>query len=329
MRKPLYFGLLFTLAVIIAVRIAFLFAPSDEDVVLIDANETPLARKIEPADTVQIMGFVTGSVEAPPQFLIDQNDPEVPDKYKKPLWVPVIAYAVSHPSGGVVILDTGMRAGDCSYGLRPLYWVPCRTSAGSDLVTQLQLAGIPADAISAVVVSHFHGDHVSGLSSLLKYADAPVLLSETAVQEFRSPLRVQAGVIGSMFPKGMEVVLLDPYWQDDETLGRYADVFGDGTLKLFETPGHTKGHVSALVQGPDHPVLLTFDAAHLEANVAMQITSSAARSMSDAEASLALFEEILKENPDVEIIYGHEPSQWPDAPHAANLGAAHSRLDHE
>ena len=40
------------------------------------------------------------------------------------------------------------------------------------------------------------------------------------------------------------------------------DLFGDGAIRLLETPGHSAGHMSVLLQLPETgPVLLTADAA--------------------------------------------------------------------
>jgi len=45
------------------------------------------------------------------------------------------------------------------------------------------------------------------------------------------------------------------------------DVFGDGTVRLISTPGHTPGHQSLFVRMPQRgPVILTGDMVHLQDN---------------------------------------------------------------
>ena len=46
-------------------------------------------------------------------------------------------------------------------------------------------------------------------------------------------------------------------------VGRSFDVFGDGTLLLVHTPGHSHGLFSALLRGKDGYIVLGNDAAYL------------------------------------------------------------------
>jgi len=268
------------------------------------------ASGLDAAQPLQITAFVTGWVEAPADILIDQDADNLPDALKNDQWVPALAYAVRHPTLGVVIFDTGLRAGACDYGLRPLYWVTCRNQVGSDLVSQLKVAEIGPDDIRYIIPSHFHGDHVSGLESLLAYADVPVLMTTEALDALRSPMRFAAGVVPSMLRADMRAAMIDPHWRVDAELGNSFDLFGDGSLMIFTTTGHTDGHVSALVKVDSGPVLLTFDAAHLKANFDLGIPSGAVSSHDEALKSLRSLQDLSEAQPDMAIIYGHEPAQW-------------------
>jgi hypothetical protein len=143
------------------------------NITLVETSGQELGGAVTQAGTgrVEVTAFVTGWVEAPANILIDQSDPDTPSDLNGALWVPSLAYAVTHPEHGVAILDTGLRAGSCEYGLRPVYWVPCRNQPDSDLVSQLKAGGIRSDEIRFIVLSHFHGDHISGLSRLLEYIE--------------------------------------------------------------------------------------------------------------------------------------------------------------
>jgi len=260
--------------------------------------------------TLEAHAIVTGWVKAPANILIDQDAADLPADLRAAQWVPSIAYVVRHPERGVVILDTGLRAGACDYGMRPVYWVPCRNAPGDDLVSRIQELGIEADEISYIIPSHFHGDHISGLEALLAFTDAPILTTQAALKTVRAPWRSFSGVPSRMLARNMDVVVSDNAWSDDADLGRVLDVFGDGSLKLIETPGHARGHVSAWLRVKAKSLLLTFDAAHLQANMDLQLPSGAVASRADAAGSLAALQSLARTQPDLEVIYGHEPEQW-------------------
>ena len=45
------------------------------------------------------------------------------------------------------------------------------------------------------------------------------------------------------------------------------DLFGDGSVRLLSTPGHTAGHQSVAARLADREALLTADAAYLERTI--------------------------------------------------------------
>jgi N-acyl homoserine lactone hydrolase len=276
---------------------------------------------------LEITAYVTGWVEAPADILIDQEATNLPNELTIDQWVPSVAYAVRHPDLGVVILDAGLRAGDCDYGTRPVYWVPCRNTLGSDLVSQLKRTNIRPQDIRHIIPSHFHGDHISGLESLLAYTDAPLLMTSGSLDEIQSPTRFAAGIPSAMLASDMRVELLDTHWKVDPLLGESFDVFGDGSLKIFQTQGHTNDHLSALVVTKNQTTLLMFDAAHLRANFDLGIPSGAVTSQQDALESLERIHNISDAMPGIMIIYGHEPTQWACIDASINLDLLNPTCD--
>jgi len=266
--------------------------------------------EIRQAARVEVTAYVTGWVKAPANILIDQSNPRTPPKLREPQWVPSLAFAVKHPRRGVAILDTGLRAGACDYGLRPVYWVPCRNEPGIDLVSQLKAEGIRPDEIRYIVPSHFHGDHISGLSRLLDYADTTVLATKASMSDVRSSMRFIKGIPTSMVSSDMRVQLIDDGLKTNELGIAMFDVFGDGSLKLFRTAGHTNGHLSAIVRSTERDILFTFDASHLKANRELSIPSGAVSSPDAATASLKTIQSVAASLDNTLVIFGHEPSQW-------------------
>jgi glyoxylase-like metal-dependent hydrolase (beta-lactamase superfamily II) len=64
----------------------------------------------------------------------------------------------------------------------------------------------------------------------------------------------------------MNVVAINRRFQTMPLVGHAADFFGDGSVWLIPTPGHTRGHISMLINTRPCATLLTFDAAHLAAD---------------------------------------------------------------
>jgi len=104
---------------------------------------------------------------------------------------------------------------------------------------------MPSD-IKLMAVSHSHPDHAGNVEM---FPNTPMLVQRVEYEWAGSRQDTVA------FNKKHPVRLID---------GDY-DVFGDGSLVLLSTPGHTPGHQSLLVRLPQTgPVILSGDVAHFE-----------------------------------------------------------------
>lgn len=262
------------------------------------------------APVVKLTAFVTGWVKAGPEILIDASDPKTPAELKRNIWVPSLSYLLEHPTQGRALLDTGLRAGRCDYGTEPLYWVPCRNSAGSDTLSQLRARGFDVKDIAWIVMSHFHGDHISGLENLLRLGSPKIVTTREEIDDVQSFWRPLWGYESEMLGADMRVAAVNGQLQSMPAEGKTADFFGDGSLWLIPTPGHTRGHLSMLVNTRPRPTLLTFDAAHLAADFELSITPGATVDRPAARASIARLHALAAAIPDLNVVYGHEPTQW-------------------
>jgi N-acyl homoserine lactone hydrolase len=154
-----------------------------------------------------------------------------------------------HHTQGWLLWDTGvtdaiasMPDGQAPADPRAIHWRRPKT-----LVSQLdQLAVKPTD-IKFLAVSHTHPDHIGNVE-LFPQA---MLLVQKAEYEWPSPLGV------GRFKSEHPVTKLE---------GDY-DVFGDGSVTIIATPGHTPGHQSLLVKLPKTGALvLSGDAVHFKSN---------------------------------------------------------------
>ena len=125
------------------------------------------------------------------------------------------------------------------------------------LVDQLAKLELKPEQIEYVAISHYHGDHIGQVGSFPK---STLLIGKGDWDVVTSP-KPPEGVNPAPFAtwtKGegkVEPVPLDK------------DVFGDGSVIMLYTPGHTPGHHSLLVKLPQMgAVLITGDLAHFHEN---------------------------------------------------------------
>ena len=128
-----------------------------------------------------------------------------------------------------------------------------KVSLGDQLA---QIKVTPAQ-IKYVGISHFHADHTSQLPSL---PNAQLLIGKGDWDGITAP-KPMAGANAAAFT----------HWISGggkvEPLTLDKDVFGDGSVVVMRTPGHTPGHSTLLVRLKEKgPVLLIGDAAHFHEN---------------------------------------------------------------
>ena len=124
------------------------------------------------------------------------------------------------------------------------------------LASQLQTIQVLPEQVDFIAFSHMHNDH-TGNTRL--FSNATWLIQKAEYDFTHSELAQNAGYQPMDYTnsKSKKLITLD---------GDY-DVFGDGSVKIISTPGHTPGHQSLLIQLPNTvPVLLPGDLYHFRAN---------------------------------------------------------------
>ena len=170
-------------------------------------------------------------------------------------------YLIQHASGlmlwdsgindGVAAMPNGFQRGKLSprYVLRK----PLRVQLGE--------LGIEPRQIAHVAFSHTHGDHV-GNANL--FAAATLYMQQA---EYDVAFGADAATKWNF-----EVTSYDRLRASKTVkLNGDHDVFGDGSVVIIATPGHTPGHQSLLVRLPRRgPVILSGDMVHLQENWALR-----------------------------------------------------------
>jgi glyoxylase-like metal-dependent hydrolase (beta-lactamase superfamily II) len=124
------------------------------------------------------------------------------------------------------------------------------------LVSQLAGIGVAPNQITHVAFSHTHSDHV-GNANL--FTAGTLYIQEPEYEAAFGPDAAKFNFAPANYDKlrASRVVKLT---------GDH-DVFGDGSVVILSTPGHTPGHQSLLVRLPNRgAVVLSGDLAHFEEN---------------------------------------------------------------
>ena len=157
-------------------------------------------------------------------------------------------YLIRHTQGWL-LWDTGvtdaiaaMPEGQAPADPRMTHWRRPKT-----LASQLEQLAVKPSDIKFLAVSHTHPDHIGNVGLF----PTSMLLVQKAEYEWPSPLGV-----GRFKPE-----------QPATKLEGDHDVFGDGSVIIIATPGHTPGHQSLLVKLPKTgAVVLSGDAVHFKDN---------------------------------------------------------------
>jgi N-acyl homoserine lactone hydrolase len=125
------------------------------------------------------------------------------------------------------------------------------------LTDQLAQLKVTPEQVKFVGVSHFHGDHIGGAAA---FAKSILLIGKgdwDVLTSAKPPPGINPQLLANWVSGGSTV---EPVPQDK-------DVFGDGSVIMLYTPGHTPGHHCLLVKLPKMgAVILSGDFVHFNEN---------------------------------------------------------------
>jgi N-acyl homoserine lactone hydrolase len=125
------------------------------------------------------------------------------------------------------------------------------------LVDYLAKIDVKPEQIKYVGISHYHADHTGQIASFPK---ATLLIGAREWDAISAPKPAE----------GVNFKPFESWLKGDskvEPVATDKDVFGDGTVIVLRTPGHTAGHSSLLVKLAEMgPVVLSGDAVHFREN---------------------------------------------------------------
>jgi N-acyl homoserine lactone hydrolase len=182
---------------------------------------------------------------------------------------------------------------------------------GQDLPAQLRERGIEARELPMVVMTHLHLDHASGIS---EFPNSTFVVSapewHAATTDSRPLLRsyrpAQYDYVFDYRTLSYEGERIASY----STFGRTFDLFGDGSVRLAFTPGHSAGHQSLIARLRDRDLVIAGDAIFTlrQLGDAPEPPRPLDRhTWRRSRQELALF---ARQYPQAVIVPGHDPEHW-------------------
>jgi N-acyl homoserine lactone hydrolase len=228
--------------------------------------------------------------------------------------VPCPAYLIRHPSAGAILVDTGLHPSIATDGKENFGGMGVRVGhpaleSGKDVPSQLRERGLDPGEIPIVVMTHMHIDHTSAIS---EFPNSTFVLSEKEWESAATgPRPLLNGYRRVHFDYAFDYRTID-FDRDGidsySSFGRTFDLFGDGSLRLAYTPGHSAGHISVIARLAKRDFVIggdaTYTAAQLDGDAPLAPRPFDAHNYRRSLQELKLFK---RQYPDAIVTPGHDP----------------------
>ena len=274
-----------------------------------------------PDATVRVHLLLAGEVLMPPAFtarpsglLKTVRGLGFTTPRSKWYWAPIPCFLVEHPEGPFLI-DTGLHP-SCAEGLREnmgrvgALSYKVRMAPEQAIVQQVSARGIDPAAVELVVMTHLHWDHSSGIS---QWPGATFVVSAV---EWRSANAhgIARGYYHDHFNPAFDwrtIDYADGQITSYESFARSVDLFGDGSVRLVFTPGHSEGHQSVVLRlsGGREAVLIA-DAAYNRRTLEESLLPTLFTDEHLFRRSLKEIQLYLESRANAVVVPGHDPDVW-------------------
>lgn len=219
---------------------------------------------------------------------------------------PCYAVLVEH-ADGLYIFDTGY---DYDHVMKVLPFEKPQQTKDQTIPGALALIGKKPEDINYVINSHYHFDHCGGnkyLTNACTVCHATELEACSCHQPFEKLGYSDLSFDPELSQEEPEIDIYTP---------KYETITGDQEIAkglwLFETPGHTVGHYSMMVElSGRRPMLFTADACYSQKNMDMMCISSFHLDPTASVQSMQRLKD-LAEKYDAELFYSHDPDSFPN-----------------
>ncbi|MDF1670734.1 MAG: N-acyl homoserine lactonase family protein [Roseovarius sp.] len=251
------------------------------------------------ASDIQLFMFQTGTLRTKTKY-IKMNQGE------EDFEIPVPWFLIKHPKGNIVI--DGGNAIETAIDKRGHWGAVVDTydpimDVKENCVDQCRSVGVEPEDVNYVLQSHLHLDHSGAIG---RFPNARHYVQRIEYEYAFNPDWFSEGAyIRADFDRpGLDWKFLGGEYTDNY------DLFGDGTIRMIFTPGHSPGHQSFLINLPNTgPMLLAIDAAYTLDHWDDKALPGLVCSSVDAAHSVAKLHKIAQDTGAV-VVTGHDPVLW-------------------
>lgn len=221
---------------------------------------------------------------------------------EKEITIPCPAFLIEHPQG-LLLFDTGLspHAITDAAGYYGELGASLQLDFGPEKAIDRVLDGLgyPPSRIGHVVMSHMHFDHTGAMH----------LFPDATFHAFEGDLRYA-------------------YWPDEQFRALFkfedlaatrgfawqehrddVDLFGDGSVVFFKTPGHTPGEGSLLVRLPNRSIILAGDTVHVREALEREAGMMFDVDPEEAIRGIRRLKQLARDY-DASVWINHDPEDW-------------------
>jgi N-acyl homoserine lactone hydrolase len=249
-------------------------------------------KKAEPVKSLRVYLFDCGMIKGldPSEYQLKKEDMKSTDMV-------VPCYLIVHPKG-TLMWDVGVIPDSAFKGDGPVSQSdgPVRLSSPKPLLPQLAALGYRPEDITYVAFSHYHSDHTANANAFA----GSTWLVHAAERDAMFAVKPEQQSAYNLLRKSKTVILPATDY----------DVFGDGTVIIKSTPGHTPGHqVLALKLPKMGPVLIAGDLWHYPGERTVNQAPQSEANREQTMASRAAMEAYLKQS-GAQLWIEHDPDTF-------------------
>ncbi len=272
-----------------------------------------------PGTSVTVEPLLGGECQAPPGMLEAKGHGRIAKARALGIgvpksrweWIPVPAFLIRHPKAGAILVDTSLHP---SVETKPAANLGRLFGSGTnyrmpdgDLLAQLRDLDADPKSIRTVIMTHLHFDHSSGISEFpnatfiiaAREWDFATTVNRPALHGYR---RSHFDYLFDYRTVDFDGPLIDSY----ASFGRTFDLFGDGSVRLAFTPGHTPGHMAVVAHLQTRDFVIAGDSVYTARQVRGATEPSRPEDMHQWRRSRREVQRYAERYPDAIVCPGHD-----------------------
>lgn len=253
---------------------------------------------------VDVYAFHCGILKTQTQYLLKDT------RIGVPFDIPVPFFLIRHGKDWVAY-DTGNNA---KVAVDPIkYWSKGVCDAYTPVMkpheyfsVQIKKLGLTTQKLHSVVISHGHLDHCGALGDLAG-TKIPVYFQKAEMEWIKK--QVATGKRTAYIPEDFKNIKR----VNTQIIDGVFDIFGDGSVVVFPTTGHTPGHQSVLVKtNAGQNLILAQDACYTLENMMASIPPGLAHDIPDSLTNIYHFKAMSVMGG--QMVPPHDPDWWVGKP---------------